>query len=495
MLTVAVVGAMRRCTTALIFERFWQHCKGSIVYPRTGRRTVVGKTYKLPVVVSGAGRADAYVDRKRREVALIAECLASPPEIVPVSSVASAIETKFKLAGVLRAERSLQSWAITETARPETQRWRSGAYRFSFGYQRADLHVEGPPIYDAIDAAGARVRQRTVYTGSGMSAIAVVVAALVRVHGNVEVHAARGCYGETRELLDSLRRQVTIEALTARRATASPARNTFRVLLIDSAVSRGFADYRKPSTSDIDAVLFDTTCFWQRSSRIRLVVAWALRAKLPVVLVRSHAKLDSLGIEYGRLGSIVFAWRASDESSRGLPTLIRATEDSVRLYGVAAIPAHFPPFTGTDDYRKCSAARTAAIIRSTRRMARGLSARLGGKRTVRVFQHALYLALAPGKEMALGDVKRAAGALCDALGKQGLPVKHAGSFGFDFVAVEWFFDAILRRNVIRIAGADLPAGVIDTIVDAIVTWWSQHRMSAQPKLPAAVVTTARTATL
>jgi len=462
-----------------------------MAYPRTGRRTVVGKTYKVPVV-SGAGRSDAYVDRKRREIALIAGCLAARPEIEPVSSAAAVIETKFRLAGALRAERSLKSWAITETARPEAQRWRSGAYQFSFGYQRADLHVEGPPIYAAIGGAGARVRQRTVYTGSGMSAIAVVVAALLRAHGNVEVRVARGCYGETRELLDSLRGRVTI---ASRSAAADPARNAARVLLIDSSVSRGFADYRKLSTADIDVVLFDTTCFWQRSSRIRLVVEWALQAQLPIVLVRSHAKLDSLGIEYGRLGSIVFAWRASDDSSRTLSTLVRATEDSVRLYGVAAIPAHFPPFTGTDDYRQCSASRTAAIIRSTRRMARGLSARLGGTRTVREFQHALYLALAPGKEMALGDVKRAAGALCDALGKQGLPVKHAGSFGFDFVAVEWFFDAILRRNVIRIAGADLPAVVIDRIVDAIVTWWSQHRMSAAPKLHAAATAKTETATL
>jgi len=463
-----------------------------LAHSRSGRHDVVGKTYNSPVVVSGVGD-DAYLNRKRREIALIADCLTTRPEIAPVSSAAAAIETKFRLAGALRAERSLQSWAITETARPDTQHWRSGAYQFSFGYQRADLEVEGPLIYDAIGAAGAGVRQRTVYTGSGMSAIAAVVVALLRVRGGVRVQAACGCYGETRELLDSLRGQVTTVPFSSRAAAVDPSRDTARVLLIDSCVSRGFDDYRTLSAADIDVVLFDTTCFWQRSARIRRVVEWALDARLPIVLVRSHAKLDSLGIEYGRLGSVVFAWRASQRASRALATLVRATEDSVRLYGVAAIPAHFPPFTGTDAYRQCSAARTAAILRSTRRMVQGLSARLGGSRTVREFQHALYLALAPGKELALGDVKRAAGALCDALGGQGLPVKHAGSFGFDFVAVEWFFDAILRRNVIRIAGADLPASVIDRIIDAIVAWWSQHRMGTLPKIAAPVAATTETA--
>ena len=114
-------------------------------------------------------------------------------------------------------------------------------------------------------------------------------------------------------------------------------------------------------------------------------------------------------------------------------------------------------------------------------MVRRLSEQLDRTRVLREFQHALYLALAPGNELELTDVKRAADELCNALGAQGLPVKHAGSFGFDFVAVEWFFDAGLRRNVIRVSGADLPAPIIDRIVDAIVAWWSQHRMSTEPK--------------
>jgi hypothetical protein len=440
---------------------------------------VVGKTYNsLPSIADDS--VGGYLIRKEREIALIAGCLTTPTPLPAMSSAAAAIDAKFKLAAALRAERSLQSWAITETARPEVQHWQSGAYQFSYGYQRADLDVEGPSIY-ALDALGKRLRQKTVYTGSGMSAIAVVVAALVRTHGNITVQAARGCYSETRELLQSLHGQVTIAPFPVG-GTASTSSNTrARVLLIDSCVRQGFEDYRRVPARDIDIVLFDTTCFWQRSSRVRLVLEWARRARLPIVLMRSHAKLDSLGIEYGRLGSLVFAWTRDSNAAGSMATLVRAAEDAVRLYGAAAIPAHFPPFTGTDAYRALSATRTAAIMRNTRRMVRRLSARLSATRVLREFQHELYFALAPGKELELTDVKRAADALCNALGAQGLPVKHAGSFGFDFVAVEWFFDAGLRRNVIRVAGADLPAHSIDRIVDAIVAWWSQHRMSTEPK--------------
>jgi len=52
---------------------------------------------------------------------------------------------------------------------------------------------------------------------------------------------------------------------------------------------------------------------------------------------------------------------------------------------------------------------------------------------------------------------------------------HARSFGFDFVAVEWFADLLRRTNVIRIAGADLPFEHTDCVAEGIARWWSGSR--------------------
>jgi len=428
--------------------------------------------------VEAAWDADArHAARKAREIALLQRCLREPLALAPPQDVAAILAQKLHIAAVLRAERSLESWAITETARPAVREWQCGAFRLRFGYQRADLEVRGPPIYPALEADRPGFAEETLYTASGMSAIAALLTALLEVRPSLAVLAARGGYGETRELLERLAPRVRVAFLhRAREAGAVEA--GARILWLDSAVPAGTDATLRRAPHRCDLVVVDTTCLGRRSARIRRVLRWARERDVPLALVRSHAKLDSVGIEYGRMGSVVLAWRRRGGHA-WMRDLVRETRKSVRLLGCAAVPAHFPPFCGDGEYAALCAARTASIMCATRRLARRFEASVL-RGSVTRFAHGLYLTLAPRGELRVRDVKRAVDHLCEALASTGLPVRHAGSFGFDFVAVEWFADPISRGNVIRIAPGDLPASVVDAVGDGVVRWFEAQRAGMAP---------------
>jgi hypothetical protein len=420
----------------------------------------------------------AHQTRKAREIALLQRCLREPLKLPPLGGVADVLAQKLRIASAMRAEGSLESWAITETARPEVNEWHCGAFRLSFGYQRADLEVHGPPVYPSLNAGHHRLAEETLYTASGMSAITTLVIALLEIHPSITVQGIDAGYGETRELLERFRDRIRVAppdaALQPRIAGAGA-----RIMWLDSAAPAGFDATIRAAPGQFDLAVVDTTCFWRDSSRIRSVLRWGRERDVPIALVRSHAKLDCLGIEYGRMGSLVISWRRRARHA-WMRDLVKEARNAVRLIGCAAVPAHFPPFTGDEDYLPCSAGRTASIIRATRRLARCLDASaLHG--SVARFQHALYVTLAPRGDLRIRDVKRAADGLCKALASAGLPVRHAGSFGFDFVAIEWFPDPVTRRNVIRIAPGDLPPWVIDGVAGGIVRWFECQRPGVMAK--------------
>ena len=411
-----------------------------------------------------------YMERKRQEIALLNSCLVAPIEPPAPGCVAETIDIKFKLAAALRAERAMQSWPVTETAHPTIAHWRSGAFEFSFGYQRADLIIRGPPIYPALGRRTSRTH--TIYTGAGMSAIASMLTAVLRVHERASISLPCGAYSETRELLERFGDRVDIETRTP--LGVRRPRPATSVLWIDSCVPSGFHDFASLPSGDFDLVVFDTTCFSHGSRRIVRVVDWARQAQLPIALVRSHAKLDCLGIEYGRLGSISYVWNKCSGCDAWMTRLAAESHEAIRLFGAAALPSHFPPFAGDAAYHACTARRTAAILRNTRRAARRLASTCGNG-AVRTFQHNLYLTLAPAVQGDFSAVWRAADELCRSLARRNLPVKHAGSFGFDFTALDAFADPISACPVLRIAPGDLPAETIDRIVDAIADDWASRR--------------------
>src|SRR4030088_3045370 len=247
---------------------------------------------------------EAYFDRKQEELTLLNNFLGTPLVLRHPGSVVDVIEQKFRIAAALKAEHALQAWALTETAWTHQSRLRAGPFEFSYDYQRADLEVRGPSFYQFDSSAPAN---ETSYTSSGMAAISALLLASVRLMSEADILVLPGSYGETLELIESHARQLRLVRLKSSPGDATPPAARLRILLFDSCPpAAAFEATLHCARPHLDLVIFDTTCFSSGSGRIRRVLSWARRWEIPIVLVRSHTKLDSLGLEYGRLGSAVF---------------------------------------------------------------------------------------------------------------------------------------------------------------------------------------------
>ncbi|WFU15496.1 hypothetical protein [Bradyrhizobium sp. CB3481] len=416
---------------------------------------------------------EAYLHRKHRELRLINDCLHHPLPLSCPRSVSDVIRHKFQLTAALKAEHALHDWTVTETAWAHQGQRRIGPFAFRYDYQRADLDVRGPSFYDlqgsAID---------TVYTASGMAAISALLLALAGVIGKADILVLPGAYGETQELIEGYVERFRMITLNCSSTGAAVSKSASpRVLLLDSSASApAFDAGLRQIDAAPDLLIFDTTCLSTGSGRIRRVLGLAQEFSIPVVMVRSHTKLDSLGAEYGRLGSVTFVdWERNVSCGSKLKELPAEVRNAIRLLGGAALPAHFPPYIGTPLYRELTDKRIAAILRNGRRASRYFAAALPGLTAELHYVHGLYLTLSTRQKLDEASARCAAAKMSRDLAEAGLPIQHAGSFGFDFVATEWFHNPTTGRYSVRIAVPDLPTAIWDDLVDAIAKWWSAHQ--------------------
>jgi hypothetical protein len=419
---------------------------------------------------------EAYLERKHQEISLLNDCLESPLPMERPRSVKEVIEQKFRLTAALRAQHDLRDWTITETAwsqaRPAIR-----PFEFRYDYQRADLEVNGPSFYDICW----NPKCKTVYTSSGMAAISALLLASAHVLGQADILVPLGSYGETLELLGGYARHLRLITMKGPWDEVVAQARSPRILLLDSCVPASAFEAALRSVSPaLDLLIFDTTCFSSNSGRIRRVLRRARNSRIPVAMVRSHTKLDSLGAEYGRLGSAVFVQEEKDDWWNPGSLLIKLhdeTRNAVRLFGGAALPAHFPPYIGTPSYRALTNKRVAAILRNGRRTARYFESALGGLMAELHFAHGLYVTLRSEHSLDEAGARRAAAKMSDDLSGAGFPILHAGSFGFDFAATEWFYNATTDRYSIRLAVPDLPTALWDDLSRAAAHWWTTYQNS------------------
>lgn len=418
---------------------------------------------------------DAYLRRKRAECALLSQFLACEDSKAELHLPSELIAAKFALAARLRALHSLNNWQCTETGWSSTD-LKALPYAVAYAYQRFDLQISGPPIYPRLYALWDGAAPDSWFTGSGMSAVAATMFSISRAVPRANIHVPPGAYFETAHLVRAYMPNLRLHSDGDVIQSAPMLPDAATILLIDSFAPGPMLDgISAAANNPIDLAIFDTSCLPAGSGRLRRVVAWANRHAIPLVMVRSHLKLDMLGTEYGRLGSICVAPGRTDwPDARQLlrQKIVLGVRDAICLLGATAQPGALPPFCESGEAEPVHRQRHACALANMRRLRSCLRTTKWGKDSIQFYQHGCFLTLLLPPALSRPDALHYLERLLMQLDEAGIPAKRAGSFGFDFIAVDLFHDIWRKREALRLSIADLPAEMIRPLADLFHDWVS-----------------------
>ena len=126
------------------------------------------------------------------------------------------------------------------------------------------------------------------------------------------------------------------------------------------------------------------------------------------------------------------AWRRKPAMRSGFSVARRCRRTSRHIVGSVA-------------YWALTKRRVAAILRNGRAHGRYFASELASLSAELHFTHGLYVTLRGRRALDEATARQAAEDMSRDLGGKGFPIRHAGSFGFDFAATEWFRDATTDR--------------------------------------------------
>ncbi len=333
-----------------------------------------------------------------------------------------------------------------------------------FSYQRYDIRVIEDDwlsfVYFTSLAGATSVGN---FYSSGMSAIADLFSVIRRCGWN-RIGFSGEPYYETWLLLERFFPDFDIDQ------TPDAFSNEREVLFLDTSSLAWPA--LPESRGELELVVVDTSCVACTSEDVARWVEHCRSIDIPVALVRSHIKLDSFGLEPGRIGSLVLV--ADDDDVRG--DLEKHLRQARSVFGSAFSPASFYPWIGNREFGRLSRERTDRIRLATDILCEELqTACASDEFVVTCSTHGIFLlvdtglaaaveAEAGGRVLGYGD---ASSAIATAAQAVALPVHRADSFGLDVVTLTDYVNIFDGRHKLRVSGADLPSALLPDIARVI----------------------------
>ena len=413
-----------------------------------------------------------YCRRKGEELALLHRFLGEPPPPTP-RTVGEIVAAKQRLRAELLAFVARRQPTLAESnLGPRVVPLGPGRLRWE--YQRYDLQYRRRPFHAvAYPLPGVACASFGLLTGSGMAAVSTTLGALDSLaEPGAHLLLDDDAYFETLFYVHRHLDRLKIDL--------APHRAPFggSVLFLDSFSARDrFAALAERSFARLRAVVLDTTCYDGADPRIAALVEKCTAQGVLCVLVRSHLKLDQLGLEYHRLGSVVLllprrptrplvAFAKQLRARMGSRLAVHgATFSPLALLPVADDPIHGPLFAAL------GRRRNALLQRNNRRLAALLKRRFADDSLTKVkeYHHGCFFVLRPILDT-IHDTTRYCRQLAAALQGAGIEARVAPSFGYDFVSITRVSGVQNATSALRVAMPDLPAELADRAATVIAAF-------------------------
>lgn len=402
-----------------------------------------------------------YNDRKRRELRLIRDAplapwpaaMAKPDDPVDEKRDAFRAHLMFRGAAAFPETNWANSTSIT-----------LGNHAFDYEYQRFDLRVAAPPIYPALGPS-----EHTIYTCSGMAAMTAVVAALNRMsQSGVVFCSVTDAYFETQHLVRHYADRLDLRVASSFQELVNNADDRFAVMHLDSISVEEPDALWGILTDRVILAVFDTTCYARADRRIQHIVHQLEARGIPLALVRSHLKLDSLGLEVGRLGSVQLhpPSQCGAVQRQVIQAVAHLVPDVVRLFGMAASIDRFFIVADEAELLDLSTRRAERISENCAALANEFDrAALGVD--IRRYHHGMFLTLHGSDWTTPTPVRAVAAEVAKQCTDIGCRVARATSFGFDFTVLTEVFDLLTGRFCLRLAPSDEPHKQLAPVVSIL----------------------------
>lgn len=362
---------------------------------------------------------------------------------------------------------------------------RAGGLSFKFVYQRMKVDLIGKSAVNLIYRnlkLSPSTESNGAFTTSCQSAISALFHTLRLILGDFIISVNDGAYWETLGFLRQF--SFKISHLNGTEHINSP---LMRVIYLDSSTETTFFEKEWPAKVQLNKcrlLIVDTTCLSLKSEKLSEVIEVSRRAGLICVFVRSHMKLDCLGMEYGRLGSIVFLRPIglNHKSKIFSEKLINKFNEIAAYHGAFANLSQIYPFFTNARFQKVNELWQKRIEMNNKQVSNFLEKNIDFENAplaLKKFEHNKYFWFVSKRPIADRQVLDLCRGLDRNLSFLKVPHLSIASYPWDFLSITPFKrgQTILidqkDRTVIRISVPDFEKAKVDDVKRSLHFWMTQ----------------------